>query len=80
MHFQSDDEVPGSSVNTGEIVERGEMLKHFVPVKMLGKGTVERMKNMEGRGRRGLVVHHCHECNYATPDKSDLVNHSRTHS
>ena len=80
MHFQSDDEVPGSSVNTGEIVERRDMLKHFVPVNMLGKGTVERMKKLEGRRRRGLVVHHCYECNYISQRKSCLVNHSRTHS
>ena len=75
MHFQSDDEVPGSSVNTCEIVERREMLKHFVPVNMVSERTVERMKKMEGRGRRGLVVHHCNECNYATPDRSRLANH-----
>ena len=31
MHFQSDDEEPGSSVNTAERVEREEMLMHFVP-------------------------------------------------
>ena len=80
MHFQSDDEEPGSSVNTAERVDRRDMLKHFVPVNMLSKGTVERMKKMEGRRRQGLVVYYCNECNYANRRKSELVNHSRTHS
>ena len=80
MHFQSDDEEPGSSVNTAERVEREEMLTHFLPVNMLSERTIERMKKMEGRRRQGLVVHHCNECNYATPDKSGLANHFRTHS
>ena len=35
---------------------------------------------MEGRRRRGLVVHYCNECNYGTQSKSDLVKHSRTHT
>ena len=81
MRFQSDDEEPGNSVNSAERGLREDiMLRHFVPVNMLSERTVESMKKMERRRRRGLVVHRCHECNYATPDKSDLVNHSRTHS
>ena len=80
MHFQSDDVEPGSSVNTAERVEREEMLMHFVPVNMLSEKIVKRMKKMEGRRRRGLVVYYCNECNYATQRKSCLVNHSRTHS
>ena len=80
MHFQTDDEVPGSSESTAERGEREEMLRHFVPVNMLSERTVERMKKMEGRRRQGLVVHYCNECNYATHSKSRLVNHCRTHS
>ena len=80
MHFQSDDEEPGSSESTAERGEREEMLRHFVPVNMLSDRTVERMKKMEGRRRQGLVVHYCNECNYATQYKYDLVKHSRTHS
>ena len=80
MHFQSDDEKPGSSVNTAERVERIDMLKHFVPVNMFSERTVERMKKMEGRRKQGLVVHYCNECNYMTQNKSVLINHSRTHS
>ena len=80
MHFQTDDEEPGSSESTAERGERGEMLRHFVPVNMLSKRTVERMKKMEGRRRQGLVVHYCNECNYMTQKKPHLVNHSRTHS
>ena len=80
MHFQTDDEEPGSSESTAERGEREEMLKHFVPVNMLTERTVERMKKMEGRRRRGLVVHYCNECNYATHEKPNLVKHSRTHS
>ena len=80
MHFQTDDEEPGSSESTAERGEREEMLRHFVPVNLLSDRTVERMKKMEGRRRQGLVVHCCNECNYATPRKPDLVNHCRTHS
>ena len=80
MHFQTDDEVPGSSESTAERGKREEMLRHFVPVNMLSEKTVERMKKMEGRRRQGLVVHHCDECNYATQYKYRLINHSRTHS
>ena len=80
MHFQSDDEEPGSSESTAERSEREEMLRHFVPVNMLSERTVERMRKMEGRKRQGLVVYYCNECNYATQYKSYLVNHSRTHS
>ena len=81
MQFQSDEEVPGSSVNTAERVQSsGLMLKGFVPVDMFSERTVERVKQMKGRRRRGLVVYYCNECNYMTQNKSDLVNHSRTHS
>ena len=75
-------EEPGSSESTAERGEKEEPLRHFVPVNMLSEITVERMKKMEGRGRRrqGLVVHYCNECNYATHSKSHLVRHSRTHS
>ena len=80
MHFQTDDEEPGSSESTAERGGREEMLRHFVPVNMLSERTVERMKKMEGLRRQGLVVHYCNECNYATQYKYRLVNHSRTHS
>ena len=80
MHFQSDDEVPGSSESTAERDEREEMLRHFVPVNMLSDRTVERMRKIEGRRRQGLVAYHCNECNYATQYKSCLLKHSRTHS
>ena len=80
MHFKSDDDVPGSSKSTAKRGEREEMLRHFIPVNMLSEKTVERMKKMEGRRKQGLVVHYCNECNYMTQNKSDLVNHSRTHS
>ena len=80
MHFQSDDEEPGSSESTAERGEREEMLRHFVPVNMLSERTVERMRRMKGRKRQGLVVHYCNECNYTTQYKSCLVNHSKTHS
>ena len=80
MHFQTDDEVPGSSESTAERGDEEEMLRHFVHVNMLSKRTVKRMKKMEGRRRQGLVVHYCNECNYMTQQKSHLVNHSRTHS
>ena len=43
MHFQTDDEEPGSSGSTAERGEREEMLRHFVPVNMLSERTVERM-------------------------------------
>ena len=52
MHFQTDDEEPGSSESTAERGEREEMLRHFVPVNMLSERTVERMKKMEGAGGR----------------------------
>ena len=80
MHFQSDDEMPGSSESTAERGEREEMLRHFVPVNILSDRTVERMEKMEGRSRQGLVVHYCNQCNYTTQRKSSLANHSRTHS
>ena len=80
MHFQTDDEEPGSSESTAERGEREEMLRHFVPVNMLSERTVERMKKMEGRRRQGLVVHYCNRCNYMTQKKPHLTNHSRTHS
>ena len=82
MHFQTDDEEPGSSESTAERGEREEMLRHFVPVNMLSDRTVVRMRKMEGRRRprQGLVVHYCNECNYTTERKSSLVKHSRTHS
>ena len=80
MHFQSDDEEPGSSESTAERGGREEMLRHFVPVNMLSERTVEMMKKMEGWRRQGMVVNYCNECNYATQYKSDLVRHSRTHS
>ena len=80
MHFQTDDEEPGSSESTAERGLREERLRHFVPVNMLSDKTVERMKKMEGRRRQGLVVHYCNECNYSTEMKSSLVSHSRTHS
>ena len=80
MHFQSYDEEPGSSESTAERGLREEILRHFVPVNMLSERTVERMRKMEGRKRQGLVVYYCNECNYATQNKSYLVNHSRTHS
>ena len=80
MHFQGDDEKPGSSKSTAERGLREELLRHFVPVNMLSERTVERMKKMEGRRRQGLMVHYCNECNYMTQNKSCLVNHSRTHS
>ena len=56
MHFQSDDEERGSSESTAERGGREEILKHFVPVNMLGERTVETMKKMEGRRRQGLVM------------------------
>ena len=80
MHYQSDDEEPGSSESTAERGEREEILRYFVPVNMLSERTVERMKKMEGRRRQGLVVHYCNECIYATQYTSGLVKHSRTHS
>ena len=80
MHFQTDDEEPGSSESTAERGLREERLRHFVPVNMLSERTVERMKKMEGLRRQGLVVHYCNECNYATQNTSHLVNRSRTHS
>ena len=61
MHFQSDDEVPGSSKSTAERDEREEMLRHFVPVNMLSNRTVERMRKMEGRRRQELVAYHCND-------------------
>ena len=80
MHFQNDDEMPGSSESTAERGLREEMLRHFIPVNMLSERTVERMKKMEGRRKQGLVVNYCNECNFMTQSKSDLVKHSRTHS
>ena len=80
MHFQTDDEEPGSSESTAERNEREEMLRHFVPVNMLSERTVERMKKMEGWRRQGLVVHYCNKCNYMTQKRPHLTNHSRTHS
>ena len=80
MHFQSDDEEPGSSKSTAERGLREEMLRHFLPVDMLSARTIERMRKMEGRRRQGLVVYYCNQCNYMTQKKPNLVNHSRTHS
>ena len=80
MHFQTDDEEPGSSESTAERGEKEEMLRYFVPVNMLSERTVERMRKMEGRKRQGLGVYYCNECNYATQYKYRLVTHSRTHS
>ena len=48
MHFQTDDEEPGSSESTAERGEREDMLRHFVPVNMLSKRTVERLKKGGG--------------------------------
>ena len=56
------------------------MLKDFVPVPVFNQRTLEKMKKMERRRKQGLVVYYCKECNYATPLKSELVKHSRTHS
>ena len=79
MNFANDGEIPGTSQNT---VERGErvLLKDFIPVPVFNERTLERMKKMEGRRRRGVVVYYCQHCNYATGRKVCLVNHSRTHS
>ena len=80
MHFQTDDKEPGSSESTAERGGKEEMFRHFVPVNMLRKRTVERMKKIEGWRMQGLVLHYCNKCNYATQYKSCLVNHSKTHS
>ena len=79
MNFESDDEIPGSSQNAVERGERG-LLKDFIPVLVFNQRTLERMKKMEGLRRRGVAVHYCQQCNYATKRKAVLVKHSRTHS
>ena len=56
------------------------MLNHVVPVPVFNERTLEKMKKMERRRKRGLVVYYCKKCNFATPDKFSLVKHSRTHS
>ena len=56
------------------------MLNDFVPVPVFNERTMEKMKKMERRRKRGLVVHYCKECNFATPVKLTLERHSRTHS
>ena len=56
------------------------MLNDFVPVPVFNERTLEKIKKMERRRKRGLVVYYCKEGNYATPQKPDLVNHSKTHS
>ena len=57
MNFANDGEIPGTSQNT---VERGErvLLKDFIPVPVFNERTLERMKKMEGRRRRGVVVYY----------------------
>ena len=79
MNFESDIEIPGSSQSTVERGERG-LFKDFIPVLVFNQRTLERMKKMEGLRRRGIAVHYCQQCNYATKRKTDLVKHSRTHS
>ena len=56
------------------------MLNDFVPVPVFNERTLEKMKKMERRRKHGWVVYYCKECNYATPHKPNLANHSRTHS
>ena len=56
------------------------MLNDFVPVPVFNEKTLEKMKKMERRRKRGLVVYYCKECNFATPEKLTLERHSRTHS
>ena len=56
------------------------MLNHFVPVPVFNEKTLEKIKKMERRRKRGLVVYYCKECNFATPNRFSLVQHSRTHS
>ena len=65
---------------TAESSDTQGMLKDFVPVPVFNERTLEKMKKMERRRKRGLVVYYCKECNFATPDKFSLVQHSRTHS
>ena len=79
MNFANDGEIPGTSQNTVERGERG-LVKDFIPVPVFNKITLESMKKMEWLRRGGVAVHYCQQCNYATPKKSHLVNHSRTHS
>ena len=56
------------------------MLNDFVPVPVFNEKTLEKMKKMERRRKRGLAVYYCKECNYSTTRKYQLVNHSGTHS
>ena len=79
MNFANDGEIPGTSQNTVERGERG-LLKDFIPVLVFNERTLERMKKMEGLRRQGVAVHYCQQCNYATERKSNLLQHSATHS
>ena len=56
------------------------MLKDFLPVPVFNESTLKKMKKIEWWRKRGWVAYYCKDCNYATPRKADLVNHSRTHS
>ena len=79
MNFANDGEIPGTSQNRAERDERG-LLKDFIPVLVYNERTLERVKKMEELRRQGVAIHYCQQCNYATPIKSYLVKHSRTHS
>ena len=72
MNFANDGEIPGTSQNTVERGERG-LLKHFIPVPVFNKRTLERMKKMEGLRRRGVAVHYCQQCNYSAQFKCQLT-------
>ena len=79
MNYKSDSEIAGTSQNTVERGERG-LLKDFIPVSVFNKRTLERMEKMEKLRRRGVAIHYCQHCNYASQFKDHLVNHCRTHS
>ena len=79
MNYANDGETPGTSQNTEERGER-VLLNDFIPVLVFNERTLERMKKMEGLRRQGVAVHYCQQCNYATERKSNLLQHSATHS
>ena len=79
MNFANDGEIPGTSQNTVERVERG-LLKDFIPVPVFNERTLERMKKMKELRRRGVAVYYCQQCNYAAQFKCHLVKHFRTHT
>ena len=61
-------------------IERDELLQRFVPVQVFSNRSVRIMKEQEISLRRVAVIHVCSQCDYQTPNRTNLVRHNRTHT